>query len=215
MAYRCASSPPARVARDRCCRKRLCYPNQEPRYAASTASAPPRAHLWPTSPVGTRKSLDESTSPAPVLCAVSPLSGRYGPRPSVYLTASSLHLWVSLPGALEEESSSRKTSGSRVCRDCSSDQPRTPRLIARQHPLLPGWPSPACRLQLPHAENYKTVLLSSGAPPVAGWSLPQAGWCSPFAQIPLRTLIALTGCSAPVPRIGTLILVGPPRGFLP
>jgi hypothetical protein len=45
-------------------------------------------------------------------------------------------------------------------------------------------------------------------PPIAGCPFCIAGQCSPFAPVPLRTFITTTGCSAPVPRIGTLMLMG-------
>jgi len=38
---------------------------------------------------------------------------------------------------------------------------------------------------------------------------------APSVQFHYRTFYPNTGCSAPVPRIGTLILVGPPLEFLP
>jgi len=41
-----------------------------------------------------------------------------------------------------------------------------------------------------------------------GCSFCKAGQCSPFAPVPFGTFITLTGCSAPVPRIGTLMLMG-------
>ena len=53
------------------------------------------------------------------------------------------------------------------------------------------------------------------APPIAGWPLGKADRYNPFAPSPLRDFLATTGCSATVPRLGTLTLVGPPLGLLP
>src|SRR5215470_17917066 len=49
------------------------------------------------------------------------------------------------PAAPAEESNSPTTAGSRVCRGCSLDQPRTPQSTARLLQPLPGWPSHAGR----------------------------------------------------------------------
>ncbi len=53
------------------------------------------------------------------------------------------------------------------------------------------------------------------APPIAGWPPGKADRHNPFAPSPLQDFLATTGCSAPVPRLGTLTLVGPPLGLLP
>ncbi len=47
------------------------------------------------------------------------------------------------------------------------------------------------------------------------WPPNKADRSNPFAPSPLRDFLTTAGWSALVPRIGTLILVGPPLGFLP
>ena len=53
------------------------------------------------------------------------------------------------------------------------------------------------------------------APPIAGWPTGKADRYNPFAPSPLRDFLATTGCSAPVSRLGTFTLMGPPLEFLP
>src|SRR5215210_1546742 len=52
----------------------------------------------------------------------------------------------------------------------------------------------------------KRLCLGHRAPPATGWLWVAAEHCSPFGPVPLQNLLPPTSCSAPVPRIGTLIL---------
>ncbi|WP_200885583.1 hypothetical protein, partial [Xenorhabdus nematophila] len=61
--------------------------------------------------------------------------------------------------------------------------------------------------------DFTAVLPPALSPVVA--VVPSAQWGKPFAPDPLRSFSATTACSAPVPRIGTLALMGPPLAFLP
>src|SRR5512134_4079249 len=53
------------------------------------------------------------------------------------------------------------------------------------------------------------------APPVSGWPRSLARRSGPFAPPALPGFLATTNPSAPVPRIGTLLLAGPPPGRSP
>jgi hypothetical protein len=57
---------------------------------------------------------------------------------------------------------------------------------------------------------FERLCLGHAAPPVTGWPHAAAGYRSPV-QSHYRTFTPTTGCSAPVPRIGTLALAGASR----
>ena len=77
----------------------------------------------------------------------------------------------------------------------------------RLHPLI----------RFPHEllRNLHKAWPQTSAPPLAGWPIPSARMSGPFAPPALPGFVATTSPSVPSPRIGTLILVGPPLGFLP
>nr|WP_235201184.1 hypothetical protein [Photorhabdus aegyptia] len=61
--------------------------------------------------------------------------------------------------------------------------------------------------------DFAAVLPPASSPVVAAPL--SAQWGRPFALDLLRSFIATTACSAPVLRIGTLTLMGPPLALLP
>src|SRR5580700_1066951 len=65
------------------------------------------------------------------------------------------------------------------------------------------------------ASECRTALRQTSAPPLSGWPLPSAGPADPFAPPTLPGFLATTGPSAPSPRFGTRLLMGPPLGGLP
>jgi len=73
------------------------------------------------------------------------------------------------------------------------------------HPALIGQPS---------VSNGFALLVGSSSDP-RSWPIRKADRSNPFAPSPLRDFFTTTGWSAPVLRIGTLTLVGPPLEFLP
>ena len=72
------------------------------------------------------------------------------------------------------------------------------------HPALIGQPS---------VSNGFALLVGSSSDP-RSWPIRKADRSNPFAPSPLRDFFTTTGWSAPVLRIGTLTLVGPPLEFL-
>ena len=106
------------------------------------------------------------------------------------------------PAAPAEESSFPRTSGSRACRGCSADQPRTPRstahplqpLLVRLHPLE-GFPD------LPFGDLERLCLARRLLLfPVD--LRPRLNNAAPSLQPHYRAFVATTGCSVPAPRIG-------------
>src|SRR5438552_4153677 len=71
-----------------------------------------------------------------------------------------------------------------------------------EHPVI----SPAPLARLAHGFALVTRLL-----PLPVGRLPQQDTAAPSVQSHYRTFIPTTGCSAPVPRIGTLALAGASR----
>src|SRR5580692_6415938 len=69
---------------------------------------------------------------------------------------------------------------------------------------------------IPAAWKSKTASLGSRTPPVHTVDpCPKLDDATPSLPPFIADFIATTGCSVPLPRLGTLILVGPPLGFLP
>src|SRR5207247_1579498 len=99
--------------------------------------------------------------------------------------------------------------------DCSSGPSRMPPATRHRRPQPLGLPSPAGTRPTQVASESRTALPQARAPPIAGWLASSARSSGPFAPPVLPGFLATTSPSAPVPRIGTLILVGPPLGFLP
>ena len=137
---------------------------------------------------------------------------RRGPPPSGCPTAACRRsLSGCPPAAPAAESSSPTTADSRACTGCRQAglelRNRLPihpgRSLVRLH-LLEGFPDLPLR-------DVERLCPGHAAPPVTGW--PQAGLdtAAPSVQPHYRAFLPTTGCSAPVPRIGTLVLAGSTR----
>src|SRR5712691_2051967 len=69
---------------------------------------------------------------------------------------------------------------------------------------------------IPVAWKSSTALLGSRTPPVHTVDPhPKLDDATPSLHPLIADFLATTSCSLPLPRLGTLILVGPPLGFLP
>ena len=123
------------------CRKMTSGPGLGPSPDASSAPGRPRPRPVPNGRADTRRSRGESEAPPRAPGNRPRPSGRSGPRPSAP-RASSSHLpaSVSRPRAPAAGSNSPTRAGSRACRGCPSDQPRTPQVTARQRRQRPCWP---------------------------------------------------------------------------
>ena len=132
-------------------------------------------------------------------------------RPLECPAAGSVHRpWKIQPAAPAEENGSLRTCDSRAGRGCWKDQPQTRQSSVRLLQPLPGWPFTFLKAsQTSRFRDVKRLCLGHRAPPVTGWLWVAAEFptCSSFDQAPLQNLpLYYTSCSAPVPRIGTLIL---------
>ena len=125
---------------------------------------------------------------------------------------------VFLPPLPEGESSSPMTCDSKFCKDYLSILFQNPQSIRHQFPLLLYLLLPVCMLPRPHAWKSQTALFRPLAPPThlrMVDHLSKLDDTAPLLHFHYRSFNAHTGCSVPIRRIGTLILVGLPLGFLP
>ena len=121
---------------------------------------------------------------------------------------------VSPPYAPAVENSSPMTSDSRSCKGCSSDPSQNLQSTPHLHPLLLCSPLPACRPPKPaRLEILNGFALLNRLLPIPVDHSVKPDDAAPSLHPHYRDFITTTGCSAPVPRIGTLTLVGPPLGF--
>ena len=118
-------------------------------------------------------------------------------------------LSVYQPVAPAAEDSCPTTADSRACRGCWQDQPRSPQSTAPSTPAAP-W----LAFTLLYASHTSLFGMSNGFA-LSTRFLPllvdlgrELNNAAPSVQLHYRAFIPTTGCSAPVPRIGTLALMG-------
>src|ERR1700756_1203729 len=191
---------------------------REPSHDANTSGAPCPTHPLPTYPDDSHRNPHRRSPPASAPDSFSRPSGRCGRPLWVYPMASRPHHYpsVSQPLTRAAESNCLSSSDSRSCRGYHSSPLQNPQSSARPLPLHHDSPSRVYTLPTPRVSEYKTA--SPHPSRSSSFKLaqcPRPDNATPLLQFHYRTFVAHTGCSAPVPRIGTQTLAGSPLESLP